>query len=84
MPQDAQKRDEWIKKIKSHQNFTAVDENSVRFTVCSEHFEATQLQRTKGRIIPGCPTIFPPHDEILPVTTSTSNQQSQHKSPTKR
>lgn len=65
MPQDSEKRQQWIERIKTNQQFSTNDEHSIRFTVCSEHFEAARLKKPKGRIVPeGSPTIFPVTDEL--------------------
>lgn len=64
IPRDVEKRKQWIDKIKNHQAYTQNDEETIRFCVCSEHFESSELKKIKGQIVPGCPTIFPDNEDI--------------------
>lgn len=61
MPLDVEKREEWIENIQNHQQFTLIDQKTMRFSVCNQHFEPNKMRkRTQGRLIAvGPPTIFP-------------------------
>lgn len=60
IPQEPKKREQWIENIQHHQDFTMIDQNTMRFSVCNQHFEANKLRRCKGRVVAeGPPTIFP-------------------------
>lgn len=78
IPSDAKKREQWIKNIQNHQTFTLVDQNTMRFSVCNEHFEANKIRRLKGRVVvDGPPTIFPEiHKIACPSQRITSTAPS--------
>lgn len=60
MPLIAEKRQQWIENIQKHQNFTIIDEKTIRFPVCNLHFEANKIRKGNRRILAeGPPTIFP-------------------------
>lgn len=89
MPSDAKKREQWIKNIQNHQKFTMIDQNTMRFSVCNEHFESNKLRRLKGRMnAVGPPTIFPkitkiayPPQRITPKTSSILQAEKAEKIP---
>lgn len=78
MPLDAEKREQWIENIQNHQKFSMIDQKTMRFSVCNQHFEGNKIRkRTQGRLIAvGPPTIFPKINKVTcpshHSTTSTA------------
>lgn len=61
MPQDTKAREKWIASIKTHQTFSNIDEKTIYYSVCSNHFESSEMYSGKNvRLKPeACPTIYP-------------------------
>lgn len=61
MPNSGELREKWIQSIESHQQFSSNDEHTLYYTVCSNHFERTEITGgVNRRLKPGVyPTLFP-------------------------
>lgn len=80
------KREQWIENIHNHQEFTLIDQRTMRFSVCNLHFEANKVRKLKGRVsVEGPPTIFPkstkapcpPQRIVAPTPVLQTEQQTE-------
>lgn len=69
----------WINAIKEQQNFTEIDDNTLNYSVCNEHFDDSNiatLADNRKRLLPGA---IPNH---FTTNESTNSRNAQSLDPT--
>lgn len=79
IPKSTPLRQNWIRAIKEHQNFTEMDDRSTIYNVCSLHFDPTSIKHSKTgntvTLVPGTyPTRFPTVENELSADAGDSSE----------
>lgn len=70
----------WIDAITKHQNFTAIDEQTLNYSVCNLHFDPAFIKGiNRPRLMPGAiPIHFPQPFDTIHATSLTDPNQNEN------